>query len=433
MNEKFQCEYEISRRWAEAMFWRRVPVQTVFASALFPLVLFGLAWYVKATWLKILCLLCGLGLVIWNVVAIGRQAAKEIQGSGHVEVTIENDEVRSVLTLENQPEKRVTQPLSRFGAFRQNGKWLLLEGTDQPGDLYVCGSASELHKLAALLRKRGLMERSGWMDTLGKGLALVLLAAGFAMAVSTFFPDRSGAGALMAWEKQGGYTVYTRWTQTDVDNRDAQTASVWTDGDRLYRVERLEKDGETTQIELSRFFQDEEKVIRLDAKGKVKLIEETEISKTDFFFAPVFQTCWDLLEEDWRGTPELSPAFSWRAEGDQTVGELRDPGHWTQRRLRREKAAYTQSQLNAMSLTERMERFSTSQFVPVRVTYTLDAQEGLMRSIAFDALINGKQGKTQERGTIDFEPLALPEDVKEEVEAVFEQDVRHGDSMPAFS
>ena len=49
------------------------------------------------------------------------------------------------------------------------------------------------------------------------------------------------------------------------------------------------------------------------------------------------------------------------------------------------------------------------------------------------ALINGKQGKTQERGTIDFEPLALPEDVKEEVEAVFEQDVRHGDRMPAFS
>jgi len=212
MNEKFQCEYEISRRWAEAMFWRRVPIQAVFASALFPLVLFGLAWDVKAAWLKILCLLCGLGLVIWNVVAIDRQAAKEIQGNGHVEVTIENDEVCSVLTLENQPEKRVTQPLSRFDAFRQSGKWLLLEGTDQPSDLYVCGSTSELHKLAALLRKRGLMERSGWTDTLGKGLALVLLAAGFAMAVSTFFPDRSGTGALMAWEKQGGYTVHTRWT-----------------------------------------------------------------------------------------------------------------------------------------------------------------------------------------------------------------------------
>ena len=433
MNEKFQCEYAIDKRWAEAMFWRRVPVQTVLASALFPLVLFGLAWYVKAAWLKILCLLCGLGLVIWNVVAIGKQAAKEIQGSGHVEVTIENDEVRSVLTLENQPEKRVTQPLSRFGAFRQNGKWLLLEGTDQPGDLYVCGSSSELHKLEALFRKRGLIERSGWKDTLGKGLALVLLVAGFAMAVSTLFPDRTGAGALMAWEKQGGYTVHTRWMQTDVDDRDVQTASVWIDGDRLYRVERGEKDGETTQIELSRFHDNTEKVIRLDAKGKVKLIEEAEIAKTDFFFAPVFQTCWEMFEQDMRGNIELSPAFSWRTEGNQTVGELRDFEHWTQRRLRRVKAAYTQSQLNAMSLTERMERFSTSRFVPVSVTYTLDAQEGLMRSIAFDALINGKQGKTQERGTIDFEPLALPEDVKEEVEAVFEQDVRHGDRMPAFS
>ncbi len=101
------------------------------------------------------------------------------------------------------------------------------------------------------------------------------------------------------------------------------------------------------------------------------MIEETEISKTDFFFAPVFQTCWDLLEENGRREVELSPVFSWM---------------W------REKATYTQGQLIAMSLTERMARFSTSQFVPVSITYSLHAREGLMSSIAFDALIDGKQG-----------------------------------------
>ncbi|WP_276932849.1 hypothetical protein [Dubosiella newyorkensis] len=89
---------------------------------------------------------------------------------------------------------------------------------------------------------------------------------------------------------------------------------------------------------------------------------------------------------------ELSPVFSWHTEGIQTVGELRDPERWTQRRMRREKATYTQGQLIAMSLTERMARFSTSQFVPVSITYSLHAREGLMSSIAFDALIDGKQG-----------------------------------------
>ncbi len=240
MDEKFQCEYAISKRWAEAMFWRRVPLVSVFTSALFSLVLFGLAWYVKNVWLKIVCLVCGLGLVVWNVISIGKHASREFQGNGHVAVTIENDEVRLVLTLENQPEKCVTQSLSQFGAFRRRGKWLLLKRKDQSGDLYVCGSSSELRKLAALLKKRGLMELSGWTDTLGKGMVLVLLVAGFAIAVSTFFPDRTGA--LMAWEKQGGYIIHTRWTQTD----EAQTSSVWTVENLLYRVERIEKDGETT-------------------------------------------------------------------------------------------------------------------------------------------------------------------------------------------
>ncbi len=154
MDEKFQCEYAISKRWAEAMFWRRVPLVSVFTSALFSLVLFGLAWYVKTVWLKIVCLVCGLGLVVWNVISIGKHASREFQGNGHVAVTIENDEVRLVLTLENQPEKCVTQSLSQFGAFRRRGKWLLLKRKDQSGDLYVCGSSSELRKLAALLKKR---------------------------------------------------------------------------------------------------------------------------------------------------------------------------------------------------------------------------------------------------------------------------------------
>lgn len=439
MDREFHSIYSINKRWTEKMFWKDVTASQLFSSAMFPIVLFLLAWFLQAKGIKLICILGGLGLILWALIHIKKNVKLNFDSfsksfgsfSGYqIETAIEKEEVKYTLKHDGQCLRTASVPLSRFPQFTRHQEFVAIKEDHTNNALYFYGTSSELQKLATFLEQYGLKNVSVKIDPFGKLASIGLIVLSFVLAVCSFFPSQTNVVPLLeAWEKKGGYTAQVDWTKNSLSEFDCQVSSVWIEKDKLYRIERSEEKGETQQVILSSFDNGKAKCIRLDAKGYVKLIEEKEITRTDFFLDPIIDPCEDAFLFDSSNKIQPSPYFSWKKEGNQIIAALEDTNGFAQYRVGKEEDSYTEEQLNSMDTMERMNLHYSGRIKPDHADFTFTVQDKRIIKVSFDELVRISESEEEREGTISVQDLSIQPSAKEQVENLFERSVRHGSTI----
>lgn len=296
--------------------------------------------------------------------------------------------------------------------------------------MYFCGPSSRLRELAIFLEEQGLTQKSAKKNTLGKLASIGIIVISFVLAIYSFFPSNTDVVRYLdAWQKQGAYTSETNWTKNSVSELDSQVSSVWTNGDTMYRIEQLEEKDGNSQIVVSSYTDGKEKRIHLDAKGHVKQIEENEMPQWKFFLDPIICPSEDAFLIDSSDTLEQNLYFSWKKDGNKVVATLEDPDRFASYRVGKEEDSYTEEQLNSMDTIERMNLHYSGRIKPDHVDFAFVIQDKRIIEIAFDELVQITYPKAVEEtaGTTRIHDLSVSSSVQEQVEALFEKPLRHGD------
>lgn len=281
-----------------------------------------------------------------------------------------------------------------------------------------------------IFRRPGIDAKSAKKNRLGKLASIGIIVISFVLAIYSFFPSSTDVVRYLdAWQKQGAYTSETNWTRNSLSELDSQISSVWTDGDTMYRIEKLEEKDGNSQIVVSSYANGKEKSIHLDAKGNVKRIDEKEVSRSEFFLDPIICPSEDAFLTDSSDTLERNPYFSWKKDGNKVVATLEDPDRFASYRVGKEEDSYTEEQLNSMDTIERMNLHYSGRIKPDHVDFTFVIQDKRIVEIAFDELVQITYPKAVEEtaGTTRIHDLSVSSSVQEQVEALFEKPLRYGD------
>lgn len=439
MNNTFHSVYTVNKRWIEKIFWMNVKPSQLFSSAMFPVVLFSLAWLLQAIWAKLICILAGLGLIVFFLAQVKKYAKSGFDSFSEpfggfseyqIETTIENDKIKYTLKHEGECLRTTSVSLAKCTQFTRYKEIIAAKETNTDNIVYFCGPSSRLQELAVFLEDQGLTQKSAKKNRLGKLASIGIIVISFVLAIYSFFPSSTDVVRYLdAWQKQGAYTSETNWTRNSLSELDSQISSVWTDGDTMYRIEQLEEKDGNSQIVVSSYADGKEKGIYLDAKGNVKRIDEKEVSRSEFFLDPIICPSEDAFLIDSSDTLERNPYFSWKKDGNKVVATLEDPDRFASYRVGKEEDSYTEEQLNRMDTIERMNLHYSGRIKPDHVDFAFVIQDKRIVEIVFDELVQITYPKAVEEtaGTTRIHDLSVSSSVQEQVEALFEKPLRHGD------
>lgn len=196
MNNKFYFVYTVNKRWIENMFWMNVTSSQLFLSAIFPVSLFVLAWLLQAKWIKLICILAGLGLILFFLVQVKKYAKASFDSfSGsferfaeyQVETTIENDEVKYTLKHKGKYLRTASVSLAKCTQFSRYKGLVAVKEVNTSNVLYFYGTPSKLQRLTIYLEERGLIETPARKNMFGKLVSIGIIALSFALSVYSFF------------------------------------------------------------------------------------------------------------------------------------------------------------------------------------------------------------------------------------------------------
>ena len=437
----FKFEYKIDEKSVRKMIISGIGARAMIQSALIPAGMFLAAAYlgkIESQPFGYFCFACGIAMMIW----IGVQTNKIVQKSYSAlmeryhskdllaKVEIDDEKILYSVWNEDRCERNETDLLSDMLAFSKNGKLIKVIGKKENDVTFVLGEPSELTRLAEFLKKKDIEEIDNKTQTLGKLASIGIIVISFVLAIYSFFPSSTDVVRYLdAWQKQGAYTSETNWTRNSLSELDSQISSVWTDGDTMYRIEQLEEKDGNSQIVVSSYADGKEKSIHLDAKGNVKRIDEKEVSRSEFFLDPIICPSEDTFLIDSSDTLERNPYFSWKKDGNKVVATLEDPDRFASYRVGKEEDSYTEEQLNSMDTIERMNLHYSGRIKPDHVDFAFVIQDKRIVEIVFDELVQITYPKAVEEtgGTTSIHDLSVSSSVQEQVEALFEKPLRHGD------
>ncbi len=437
----FKYKYKIDEKSVRKMIISGISPKAMIQSALIPTFMFLVAWYlgkIESQPFGYFCFACGVAMLIW----IGVQTNKLVKKTYStltkryhskellVKVEINDEKIFYSVWNRNICERNEEYFLSDMLAFSENGNLIKVTGKEEKDKVYIIVEPSERIRLAQFLKSKDIKEKDRKSQIIGKLASIGLIVLSFVLAVYSFFPSQANVVPFLeAWEKKGGYTAQVDWTKNSFSEFDCQVSSVWIEKDKIYRIERSEEKGETQQVILSSFDNGKEKCIRLDAKGYVKLIEEKEITRTDFFLEAIIDPCEDAFLFGSPNKIQPSPYFSWKKEGNQINAALEDTDGFAQYRVGKEEDSYTEEQLNSMDTMERMNLHYSGRIKPDHADFTFTVQDKRIIKISFDELVRISESEEEREGTISVQDLSIQSSAKEQVEDLFERSVRHGSTI----
>lgn len=437
----FKYEYKIDEKSVRKMIISGISPKAMIQSVLIPTFMFLIAWYlgkIESQPFGYFCFACGVAMLIWIGVQTNKLVKKtystltERYHSKELLAKVEINDKKIFYSVWNGNicERNEEYFLSDMLAFFRDGRLIKLIGKEKNVTIYIIEDSAELIRLEQFLKSKDIKENDRKSQIIGKLASIGLIVLSFVLAVYSFFPSQTNVAPLLeAWEKKGGYTAQLDWTKNSLSEFDCQVSSVWIEKDKIYRIERSEEKGETQQVILSSFDNGKAKCIRLDGKGNVKLIEEKEITRTDFFLDPIIAPCEDAFLLDSSNKIQPSPYFSWKKEGNRIIAALEDTDGFAQYRVGKEEDSYTEEQLNSMDTIERMNLHYSGRIKPDHADFTFTVQDKRIIKISFDELVRISESEEEREGTISIQDLSIQSSAKEQVEDLFERSVRHGSTI----